>query len=167
MPQATHSQHPYIILKRTSTTIFHYAELKRLLCNPTKVITPWSTGPAESGHTRWWPFFCRDPMINMVRFMKIRIFILSPNVLLQVALDISLGLRSNISSTIKPLQSEDSGKCVFKCFSVKKDNLFQAVNTTITTVVSDCKTNVWACPRDSCDSLPICLHHQKLSEAIF
>ena len=83
-------------------------------------------------------------MINMLRFMKIRIFILSPNVLLQVALDISLGLRSNISSTIKPLQSEDSSECVFKCFSVKKDNLFQAVNTTITTVVSDCKTNVRA-----------------------
>ena len=83
-------------------------------------------------------------MIDIVRFMKIRIFILSPNVLLQVALDISLGLRSNISSTIKPLQSEDSSECVFKCFSVKKDNLFQAVNTTITTVVSDCKTIVWA-----------------------
>ena len=83
-------------------------------------------------------------MIDIVRFMKIRIFIQSPNVLLQVALDISLGLRSNISSTIKPLQSEDSSECVFKCFSVKKDNLFQAVNTTITTVVSDCKTNVRA-----------------------
>ena len=53
-------------------------------------------------------------------------------------------MKRNISSTIKPLQSEDRSKCVFKCFSVKKDNLFQAVNTTITTVVSDCKTNVRA-----------------------
>ena len=29
-------------------------------------------------------------------------------------------MKRNISSTIKPLQSEDSSKCVFKCFSVKK-----------------------------------------------